>query len=479
LAATTAGVADRPAAFRLSRESATLLVVAYLIGLVMLMTAGIYDGPLAEPALLLVGACLALLVHQFGRMLAGKPPRPIQSTRWSLLLVVAALTLFSAATFVDRRLLIDSNEQSVVIRAIQVVEIALLASYLPGVWRGTPESPRWKTIRFALFAVFLVAGGVSVLHLSPTPHIDVWTVQDLSAKALLRGGNPYVDVHVEMTTPEKPIMSLPYPPTACYLNAIAYLLGKDVRWGSLAAMLVTGVSLRILARRGASLGDLRPALVDDAPALLLWLTPKTFFFLEQAWNDAYPLMFAALALVAHARGKRGTAALLLGLALSSKQTTVWLAPLALLLGFNLLEWSGLVAVAAATVLPFVLADFFALKHWLFDMHANHPPETDTMSFMSFLSRHFGVVPRAWPGVVLAASCALLAVWRAPRTRYAFSMASTLAVLVFFFFNILMCMNYYFFIAGLALLAAATSIADETCEERRAPAAAWKEISRTA
>jgi hypothetical protein len=442
---------------RLSREHVSLLVVAFLIGLVMLTTAGIYDGPLAEPAMVLVFACLALLAYGFVRALSGKPAVPVASAGAWLTLLVLGLVSFAVATFADRRLLIDSAAQSGVIRGLQLVEVGLLASYRPGALGRKAEPSRWKTARFTLFALALVAGGVSVLRLSPAPHIDVWSVQQAAVQALLRGGNPYVDVHVVMTNPWKTIFSLPYPPTACYLNTIAYLAGRDVRWGTLTALLVTGVALRVLAQGDPSkrAAD-APALLDDAPALFLWMTPKAFFFLEQAWNDIYPLMFVALSLVVHARGKRRWAAVLLGLGLSAKQTTVWLAPLSLLLGFGFLDCAIVAAVAAATVLPFAVANFPALKYWLFDFHATHPPETDTMSFMSFLNRHFGVVPRAAPGLVLAASCTLLALWRAPRTRYAFGLASTLAVLLFFFFNILMCMNYYFFIAGLALLGAASA-----------------------
>src|SRR5262249_30829579 len=120
-------------------------------------------------------------------------------------------------------------------------------------------------------------------------------------------------------------------------------------------------------------------------------------------------------------------------------------------------WVCFVAVAAATVLPFVVADFWALKHWSFDLYMHYGPNTGTLSVSSYLARHFGIPPTKTLGTVFALCCALLAIWRAPRTRYAFALVGTLLVFGFFLFNIWMCMNNYFFVAGLALVAAAASM----------------------
>jgi hypothetical protein len=363
------------------------------------------------------------------------------------------------ATLVDQRLLIDSDRPPRVIRAVQLLQLALLASYVPSLWSGKAESPRWNTIRFALFAVLLVVGGASVMHLSPTPHIDVWAVHDAGAKALIHGRNPYIDVHVQETAGNEYVIAFPYPPTPCYLNTIAYALGGDVRWGMLTALLLAGASMRVLARRSAAAPSTSgaPGLLEDAPALLLWLSPKTFFLLEQSWNDIYPLTFLALAVATHAYGKRHAAAAFLGLALSAKQTMILLVPLALLLGLSLGQWVTCLAVAAATLVPFLVADFSSLKGSIFDRYLTYAPRTDGLSAMIFLHKHFGVTPRSTPGLLFAAATIVLAVWRAPRTRYAFALASTLAICLFFFFNIWMFVNNYFFIAGLGLLTAATAL----------------------
>jgi len=431
-----------------------LLVVAYLIGLVMLMTAGIYDGPLAEPSLGIAAFSLATVVFLFLR-LWGKPSGPARRG-WAALLPLA-LAVFCIATFSDRRLLEDApTGQSSVVRFIQLVELGLLASYVPNALFGRWEARSMQHTRFALFAVFLILGGLHVLKVSPVVEVDVFNVQDAAAKALLGGHNPYVDIHVPESKPEGHLIALVYPPTPCYVNAIAYALGKDIRFGVLAALLATGIAMRLLARRAAK--EDQPSIVTDAPALLLWLTPKTFFFLEQGWNDIYPLAFAAMALAAHAYERRYLSAVLLGLALSAKQTMIWFVPLALLLGFDFWQWAVFLGTAAATVVPFVMADVVAMKYWMFDGFAKYPPNTKTLSGMSFLSRHFGLPPKGTAGVLLAAAISVLAAWRAPRTRYAFALSATLAVFCFFFFNIWMCINNYYWVAGFAGLAAAANSA---------------------
>lgn len=447
--------------FAVSRETLLLVAFSYGIGLVMLMTAGIYEGPLAEPALALAVAGLVVLVVLFARLLSGRAmPTVSSSARPWLVALLVALAIFPVATWADRRLLIDATGPPVLIHVLQALELALLATYMTGLVRGDVEPPRWRTARFFLFAVFLFAGGASVIALSPTPHIDVWWLQDAAAKALLRGQNPYVDVHVQETAGEMDVLSFVYPPTPCYLNAIAYAVGGDVRWGILAAVLLIGTATRILRRIDpVPSGSMRPAFVEDAPALLVWLSPKTFFYVEQSWNDVYPLALVALALVAHAYRRKFASALLLGLGLSAKQSMIWFVPLAALLEFDGWQWSAFLGAAAATVVPFAWADFGAMNRWMIGTYVHHSaPRTDALSLSNFFLRHFGMMPRSTPGLVIAAASALLAWWRAPRTRYAFALTATLAFTAFFIVNIWMFINAYFFVMAFALLAASADTA---------------------
>ena len=446
-----------------SRETLTLLAFGYLIGLVMLMTAGIYEGPLAEPALALVGVGLALIVALYVRSLLHRPFARA-APRWLLVLVCAALGVFTVATFADARLLIHSTAPPRLIHVIEVAQLGLLATYLPAIVYRTRERRVWPALRFTCFALMFLAGGISVMRLSPHPMVDVWEVHTAAAQALLHGLNPYDvrNVHVaDQSTVGFPNIAFLYPPTPCYANALAYALGGDVRWGTLTALLTSGVAMRLLARRGAARSDADlPALLEDAPALMLWLTPKAYFFLEVSWNDAYPLVFAALTVLAHAFGRRYLSALFLGVLLSAKQTMIWFLPLGLLLGFNLSQWFVVFVAAAATLAPFVLWDFRALKYWTVDHFLGYPPRPEALSPMTWLNRHFGFTQGSTPpGFLLAAITSLAAAWRAPRTRYAFALAATLACFSFYLFNRFMCMNYYFFAAGLGSLAAATAVGE--------------------
>jgi hypothetical protein len=470
---TTEALHDAPQTVAPPRETLTLFAFSYLIGLVMLMTAGIYEGPLAEPALAVVLVALGLVVVLYVRALRHRPllrPAP----RWALVVVAVALGVFAVATFADARLLIHGLAPPRLIHVIEVAQFGLLATYVPSLLKGTPDRATWATLRFACFAVMFVAGGVSVIYVSPHPAVDVWDVHMAGARALLHGLNPYdiANVHVpDQSSGNSPIAFL-YPPTPCYANTIAYALGGDVRWGPLTALTTAGVAMRLIARRRAGLlSSPMPSLLEDAPALLVWLTPKAYFFLEVSWNDAYPLAFAALTVLAHAFGRRYLSAFFLGVLLSAKQTMIWFLPLGLLLGFTLTHWLVVFAAGAAALAPFVIWDFHGLKYWTVDHFLGYPPRPEALSPMAWLTRHFGVVQgKTPPGFILAAAASCAAAWRAPRTRYAFAVAATVACFCFYLFNRFMCMNYYFFVTGLSALAAAASVGEWSPEIAHAPVA---------
>lgn len=456
---------------RLTHETAALLGAAYAFGLVILMTAGLNAGPLASPSLVVVLACVALLAWLFARRALGREPGALASVRAPLFVVLAALVAFPLATYFDRRLLIDAASEPRVVRAVALAELALLGTYAVDLARGRDTAH--ARVRVGLFALLFVVGAVSVLHVSPHPVIDVWAVHTEGAKALLRGDNPYTAVHVEDSSwLHMPPVAFDYPALPCYASAVAYALGGDVRWGGVAALLATGLSLHALAwgasREGGEGegGEGLPALAKDAPALLFWLSPKIFFILEQTWNDVYPLAFVTLALVAHARERRTLAAVLLGLALSAKQTMVWFVPLAVLLGFGVREWAWMLGTAAATLLPFAIWDFRALKYWLLDYFVTYPARPESLTPQNWLYKHYGHTPSSLPGFALAALTAALAWRKLPRTRAAFALAAATTFAMFYVWNRFMFVNYYFFVATLLSLAAATSLARDRDRARQ-------------
>jgi hypothetical protein len=509
----------------LPRETGWLLIVAYVLGLVMLMTTGLYDGPLAEPSLIIVLVCGVILASLFTRLVAPKP-FVHDPARPPLVVAVVALTIFVIAAFADANLLAGAHGSLGLIHVLQAGQVVLLASYLPAILRGVREPRFFVELRFALFGVCLVVGTVSAVALAPSPRIDVWRAHTEAAQALLQGVNPYRSM-------QDSGLGFVYPPTSLYASALALLAHGDVRWAMVLSLLVAGIAMRFVARQGlkapplarlqgvspikppivrvmpntdvttakASPGasarararegsaesdaDMKgvsdtelaapaeeeardteapgaapfPALAEDAPALMLWLTPKAYLFLEQSWGDALPLAFVALALWAHARQKRYLAAVLLGVALSSQQSMIWLLPLALLLAFNVGQWVTFLATAAVLIAPFAVWDIHSLKRSVFDLYGVLPGRADALTPTNWLFRHFGMPPREAPGVVLAAVTAAIAIWRAPRTRHAFALSVALAFFAFYLFNRWTFLNYYFFLTGLAALAAAVAVGE--------------------
>ncbi|WP_394833813.1 DUF2029 domain-containing protein [Pendulispora rubella] len=439
------------------RETVFLFGFTYVIGIVNLMTAGIYDGPLAEPALFMVMLSLGLLAVLYWKLFGAHRPYGDDALRVPLLVLTAAFIVFCAATAGDRRLLIHGQAEPTLIRIVQMGQIALLLSYVPGIWTGKRDPKTWNTVRFTIFLAMFLVAGISVLHLSPNPAVDMFWCHTEGARAILDGKNPYLieNVHIEdQSRPGNPLIAFIYPPTPGFLSAAALLLGGDVRWGMLVAFCITAVAMRGIVRQRTPNA---PPLLEDAPAFLICFAPKTYFFLESAWNDIYPLMFVALAVLAHVRGRRYLAAIFVGLTISSKQSMIWFVPLAFLLQFDLRQWVTLFAAAGAPLVPFMLWDFHALKYWLSDHFLVYPPRPMALSPMAWLSRHFGIgQTKTPPGMLMAAACSVYAAWKAPRTPYAFALAATLAVFCFYLFNRFMCLNYYFFVSGLAALTGAVA-----------------------
>jgi len=474
----------------LPREIGWLLIVVYVFGLVMLMTVGLHDGSFAEIPFFLVLACGALLAVQFGRLLA-KRSFQHDSARATLTLTAIALTVFVVATFADARLLLDAEKTPRFIRITHAGQVVLLASYLPSILRGVPERRLWGEVRFALFALFLVLGGISVMLLSPRPHGGAFGAHTEAVQALLHGENPYRALPVNGDTP-----------TVLYASALALLAGGDVRWAPLATLVATGFALRIIARRGArprissrstvgdattakaspaanaaaslrsrttrnSVSELRPpsslpfpGLAEDAPALMLWLTPKAYFFVEQSYSDVLPVAFIALALVAHLHERRYLAAALLGLALSAKQSMIWLVPLATLLGFGLGEWAAFVGTALLTVTPFAVWDYRSAAALLMNLHAGGGLSSiDGMTPTSWFYERYGLAPRGAPGLFMAAVVSAVAAWLAPRTRYAFSLSALAAFFAFCVLGRSMFVGSYFFLTALAALTAAVAVGE--------------------
>jgi hypothetical protein len=428
---------------------------------------GFSNGAYSEPALLYVTLGFAVLMLGFVLQLLRRPLSQRASLWLTSGLVLLGLLAMCLLGWTDPNLLLMPQTDWATGRQMLLTNLLLTLSYLPFTLLGRPE-PGWlRHGRFGLFALLLLVAGFDTVHSSPRPWIDVWEVQQEGAKALVQGLNPYEVVNVQ-DTGGRATLDVPYvyAPLQLFATVPAWVLGGDVRYAMITALLLTGFALRFIAQRG---GRGMPALLEDAPALFLWLSPKLFFIVQQSWVDPVQLMWITLATTAHVLRRPLLQAVLFGLAFGSKQTMFWLVPLAgVLLRFSKRQWVISLAVAAATVLPFALLNFGALHHATFGLLSSLPPRPDALTFTNGLSYLLGFdIPYvvAFPA---AAAVVALALSRLRGSLVGFAVALAATYATFFVFNKWAFANYYFLLSGLCCLWAATTCHARLPERSTAP-----------
>jgi hypothetical protein len=314
--------------------------------------------------------------------------------------------------------------------AAVVILLAPTFTYLP---EGSARTVRWLLAGSALVAaaaqmlawrhapdagLVVAAGGyltatALLVYGDPAPRIDVWYTLQGAADALAQGDNPYTQVWVG---PPGIMQAFTYLPGMAVLLAPGRWLAGDVRW-SLAVVTVAGaLAVRALAGPGlrsdeepgsGSRSDgYRPSPRPAAAlAALLLLLPGTQTQVEQAWTE--PLLLAGLAGAGLALTRRRLllAAVLLALALASKQHVAMLLPV-------LAAWPrvGLRRVTVATglagvlMLPFFVADPAAMWHDTVTLLVDFPPLkfADTLFIAALRELHW--LPPFWltGALVLAA-----------------------------------------------------------------------------
>jgi hypothetical protein len=332
--------------------------------------------------------------------------------------------------------------------------MALLATYLRA---PSPEGSRWPTVRFALFGLCLALAFLETVRLSPIPRIDVWTVQTNGVRALLAGQNPFQVVGVVDTAPGVVRDDVPYvyPPLQLFLTTPGYLLG-DVRVTMGTALLVLGTALRDLTLRS---GRKLPPLLVDAPALVVWLSPKLLFIFQQSWVDPVQIALITAGTALAVRRRVWPAAIAFGLVLASKQTMFWVAPL-VFVSFPIFRFRHAVVAVCLPVLtyvPFVLWNWPALLHANLGFVAGLPARPDALSFVNWASIAFGVhIPYAI-AFPLAGSMVGYVVLRRRAQPHAFGVALLFTYFVFFTLNKWTFANYYFSLLGMAALGAAMAL----------------------
>lgn len=440
---------ERDTAPSLPLGFAVLLLASFLFSMAITFNRGAY----ADGALTLILGGLGILVVcslESGRrgVVAERNPRLQLQIVWLGLLVM----LFHG---INDEVIIYPIRPWDLGRKMQLVALGLLFTYVPfltGRWR----EHRWvRWGRFGVFAIVVALAGRDAIRASPSPRIDVWTVQQAGAAELKAGRNPYRTVAVRETGPTG-LDSVPYvyPPVQLYLTLPAYAAMGDVRYTMLAAIVLAGIGMRYITGRARA--EL-PAIAEDAPALYLWLTPKLFFILEQSWIDPVQVMLIVFAYAAYVSRRPYLAAFVLGFVLASKQTMFWAVGLTgVLLRFDRRQWATTLAVGGALVLPFVWLDFRALKQANFDLLNHLPSRPDALTFNTWYMRTFGSELSKSVGFGLAALTAVLAMWRMRGSAARLGLAVATTYAFFFAFNKWAFANYYFLISSLSAAAAATA-----------------------
>jgi len=386
-------------------------------------------------------------------------------------LVAALLALGVALSFVHDALYLPGvNVDPAALGAFRPILFFVACLVASLAWRG---APRWLGIvRFG--AVVLAASflGALVIHASPSPAMDVWTMQQQGANALVGGYDPYAIAYPNVYGPGTPyispelltpdgryVLGFPYMPLILLLDVPSAWLG-DVRWTMLVAVAVAAVLIRSLGRG---------ALVAELAACLLLVQPQAFFLLEMAWTEPVALALALAAALAAARSVRGaagwrswgTSGLLLGLAISSKQYMVLvLAPLLLVYARRHLVRILAVAAAVAAVIavPFLVADPAAFLHGVLKFQVLQPFRPDALSWPAAIVALGGPVLPSWPAFVLAGATFAVTVRRELTVARALLAGGAFwAVLVIF--NKQAFLNYYWFALGLLAAGVAALAAD--------------------
>jgi hypothetical protein len=349
-----------------------------------------------------------------------------------------------------------------------------LTALLCATWVWARRPPALAALRFPLLLALAAAMGGIVIRRAPQPAIDVWYFQQMGADALLQGLDPYLiaypNIYGPYTAHYAPavlspdrllVLGNPYPPLSILLAVPAAAVSADVRWVSLALVILSAWAIRRLGR-GTIEGELA--------AVLFLFQPRTLFVVEQSWTE--PALLAAVLGTAllvdrwigeEASGSRRArtwiaCGIVAGLALASKQY----APLLLLpVLFALPEvgrWKA-AAVAAGVVLavivPFVAWDPQAFYRAVVEFQVAQPFRGDGLSWLAASVSLGGPLLPVWPAFLLAGAALALGIRRSvPLAQAVLTGAGAWLALVLF--NKQAFCNYYWLAVGLLCAGAALS-----------------------
>ncbi len=366
----------------------------------------------------------------------------------------AALASTIAVAVVDPGTFVEPGAPRTPFLVMSIAAVGVVATYGFEAF-GVRVPARLARARPLVLVLLAFGLGLWMLRASPAPAIDVWTVHQQGADAILHGRQVYAPGAI--ATPDthshaREIDTYAYPPLNLLLTAPAYALTGDTRWAQLVAILAGAVLLRATALRSGA-----RAPVPDLLMACLLFHPRGLFVLEQAWGEPLALPLLGGFALAVAAGRFRTAAVLLGLLCALKQHFVlYLPALALLPGIGVAGVAVALGTALATYLPFVLSAPVGLWNAVVVHHLQNPFRADSLSLTARLWSA-GVLLPSWLGFAASVASLGALAW-APRKLGPLLLASSLTFLVFYLLGRQAFCNYYYLL-GATWLFAAGSLAE--------------------
>ncbi len=344
------------------------------------------------------------------------------------------------------------------------------------VWGWVTGSRRAAPVVLACAALAFGAYLAAQLHRSPEPVMDVWTIGNESADALLAGRNPYTQVYSdpyegsEFVGPDY-AQTFNYLPGMALQMAVPRLLGLDARWLSLAAMVGGLFLFAMVVRRGEGAHPWS-AVWPGAALIIFWFNGGQAFLLEQAWPESLILVYVCLALWAWQSCQwMATAALIL--ALTMKQTTWFCFPFVAALAIKERRWKLCVIVTAGVTLivgPFFLWDTGAFFRNVVTSLTSMPPRDDGLGWGAWCIHNapglFGYVTKlSFLTYAAALVCLVLRLRRATGREAVLETLKWMALGLFGFFLFLKVAfyNYYYLVMGLLAFYAVMQSRADLCE----------------
>ena len=363
--------------------------------------------------------------------------RPVELAGSRLLAIVLA-----AGTLLEGGLLLSKGKP---VPTTAVVILAFLGPLL------LVPLGRLRWLLLALAVAAFVYGGVFAINLYD-PQIDVLDWQQQTSEALLEGHNPY-EIRF---APRYPIPRLyapgsldkegrlnvapPYPPLSLLMVVPAFAAAGDIRYAQVFAIAVSAILMALA----------RPGLISMLATTLFLLIPRVFYVIWSAWTDPLALLCFSLLMFCACRWRKAMP-WVLGLFLSSKQTSILAVPLLLLLLDgpdlwrqlrDLLIKAGI--VVAAINLPFLLWNARELVRAVVLFRALPSFRPNALTYLVWIYSMTQKIPPTWLGLPVGIAAIALVLRKAPRTPAAFAAGAALVATLFFAFSKQAFCNYYYF-----------------------------------